>query len=452
MLGGVASALADYLQVDASLVRLGIIVLSLGSGLVGMAYFAAWIALPLAAATATAAGSATSSAAPSGQLSRSKRNQSGTSEKGNRRFQANSTQVAALGALVLGLTILLRRVGVWLPDRLLWPVMLIAAGLALVWQRPSTGHHDERSVGPKSGTGPEVAFDWHDFSFSAFRRDPAGSLEQLRSSLSPENRRSLARLALGGIAVLLGASALAGANGSWSALRQGLTAGSLFALGTGLVLAPWLVRLSGDLSKERRARIRSEAQAEFAAHVHDSVLQTLALIQRRSTEPKEVVALARRQERELRAWLYAGTEVHESDTVLTVTQAFEAVAQEVEDDHRVRVELVTIGSSVVLHHLLDDTTEALVAATREAIVNAAKHAGVEEVSVFAEADSSSIEVYVRDRGIGFDPSAVSTSRRGIADSIRARMTRVGGEATVTSAPGDGTEIRLHLPLPTKGFA
>jgi signal transduction histidine kinase len=452
MLGGVASALADYLQVDASLVRLGIIVLSLGSGLVGMAYFAAWIALPLAAATATGAGSAASSAAPSGQLSRSKRNQSGTSEKGNRRFQANSTQVAALGALVLGLTILLRRVGVWLPDRLLWPVMLIAAGLALVWHRPSTGHRDARSVRPTSGTGPDMSFDWHDFSFSAFRRDPAGSLEQLRSSLSPENRRSLARLALGGIAVLLGASALAGANGSWSALRQGLTAGSLFALGTGLVLAPWLVRLSGDLSKERRARIRSEAQAEFAAHVHDSVLQTLALIQRRSTEPKEVVALARRQERELRAWLYAGTEVHESDTVLTVTQAFEAVAQEVEDDHRVRVELVTIGSSAVLHHLLDDTTEALVAATREAIVNAAKHAEVEEVSVFAEANTSSIEVYVRDRGIGFDPTSVSTSRRGIADSIRARMTRVGGEATVTSAPGDGTEIRLHLPLPTKGFA
>lgn len=451
MLGGVASALANYLRVDASLIRLSIIVLSLGSGLVGMAYFAAWIALPLGRVEGTGTGTAGSVTGPTGQLARSKRTQTGVSDKNGRRFQANPTQFAALIALVLGLTILLRRVGVWLPDRLLWPVMLIAAGLALVWQRPWTDRPGEPShaVGPN---GSDTTFHWHDFSLTAFRNDPAGSLEQLRSSLSSENRRNLARLALGGMAVLLGAGALAGANSSWSALRQGLTAGILFALGTGLLLAPWLIRLSGDLSKERRARIRSEAQAEFAAHVHDSVLQTLALIQRRSTEPKEVVALARRQERELRAWLYSGTEVHQEDTVLTLTQAFEAIAQEVEDDHRVRVELVTIGSAAVLHRLVDETTEALVAAAREAIVNAAKHANVEEVSVFAEADASAIEVFVRDRGVGFDPTTVAPSRRGIADSIRARMIRVGGDATISSAPNEGTEVRLHLPFSHKGFA
>ena len=185
-----------------------------------------------------------------------------------------------------------------------------------------------------------------------------------------------------------------------------------------IILAPWWIRLVRGLTAERAARIRSQERAEVAAHLHDSVLQTLALVQKRADDPREVAALARRQERELRAWLNntrpAGT--------ATLAGALEAAAAEVENDHHVPIEVVTVGDGP-----LDERAGALVAATREALVNASKFAGPEPIALYAEVEDGRAEVFVRDRGPGFDPEAAPADRRGVRDSIIARMERHGGQ-------------------------
>ncbi len=188
------------------------------------------------------------------------------------------------------------------------------------------------------------------------------------------------------------------------------------------------------LATERGERIRSEERAEVAAHLHDSVLQTLALIQRRAGDPGEVGSLARHQERELRNWLY-GTAELASDTL---AGALEEVCGEVEERHRVGIELVTVGDAP-----LDDQLRAVVAATREAVTNAAKFAGVDSLSVYSELTGGEIQVYIRDRGVGFDPDAVPEDRQGVRESIVGRMRRHGGAAIIRSAPDAGTEIELR---------
>jgi signal transduction histidine kinase len=204
-----------------------------------------------------------------------------------------------------------------------------------------------------------------------------------------------------------------------------------------LILAPWWLRLVRGLTAERTERIRSQERAEVAAHLHDSVLQTLALMQKRVDDPREVAALARRQERELRAWLNGRRESGEQ----TVALALETAAAEVEEAHGVPIEVVAVGDAP-----LDERAEALVAAAREAMVNAAKFAGVggAAISLYAEVDPERIEVFVRDRGPGFDPASVPDDRRGVSESIVGRMERHGGRAVVTTAPGEGTEIELVM--------
>jgi signal transduction histidine kinase len=187
------------------------------------------------------------------------------------------------------------------------------------------------------------------------------------------------------------------------------------------------------LAEERAARIRVEERAEMAAHLHDSVLQTLALIQK-APEVAETHSLARGQERELRSWLFGG-----SDPDATLSGALDKVCSEAESRFGLKVELVTAGD-----RLLDDRLRALVAATGEAINNAAKHAGVEEVAVFADASADPVVVFVRDRGAGFDPELVAADRKGLAESVIGRMQRNGGHADVISAPGSGTEVRLSM--------
>jgi signal transduction histidine kinase len=205
----------------------------------------------------------------------------------------------------------------------------------------------------------------------------------------------------------------------------------------GLILAPFVVRLVRSLATERSERIRSQERAEVAAHLHDSVLQTLALVQKRADDPRAVAALARSQERELRAWLSGRVP---GDTKRLGT-ALEAAAGEVEHDHGVPVEVVVVGDREV-----DAGVQALVAAAREAMVNAAKHAGVDSgpISLYAEAADGHVEVFVRDRGNGFEPGAVPADRRGIAESIVGRMARHGGRARIRSTPGEGTEVELSL--------
>jgi signal transduction histidine kinase len=210
-----------------------------------------------------------------------------------------------------------------------------------------------------------------------------------------------------------------------------------FAGGLLLVVGPWLWRTAQERDAERTRRIRSEERAEVAARVHDSVLQTLALVQREADDPKRVAQLARRQERELRGWLYPEGQLFQDDTLVA---AIGNAAAEVEELHGVRVEVASAGNAP-----LDDGARAVVLAAREAMANAARFSGADEVSVYAEADPEAISVFVRDRGAGFLRESVPKERRGLAESIEGRMTRHGGTAKITSAPGEGTEVELTLP-------
>jgi signal transduction histidine kinase len=221
------------------------------------------------------------------------------------------------------------------------------------------------------------------------------------------------------------------------ALRQ-LSGLALVVLAAVVLLGPWWLRVGRDLVTERQARARAEEREEIACQLHDSVLQTLAMIQRRADQPGEVVRLARRQERELRAWLFEGRRSPGGDSLAA---ALRQIEDEVEADHGVVVDTVVVGDCP-----LDDRLRAFVAAGREAAVNAAKWSGAPAVSIFAEVDGGVVSMFVRDTGAGFEPAQVPADRRGISESVQGRMSRIGGQATIRSAPGAGTEVALVLPL------
>jgi len=206
-------------------------------------------------------------------------------------------------------------------------------------------------------------------------------------------------------------------------------------IGLALLTGPWWIRMVSDLGEERSERIRSQERAELAAHLHDSVLQTLALIQRNATSPREVTRLARGQERELRTLLY-GARVASGP----LSEALRSAAGEVEDSYAIKVDVVVVGDA-----LLTDRLGALVAACREALVNAAKHAGVDAVSLYAEVEDGACLCFVRDRGSGFDPAAVDPDRQGLRGSIIGRVERHGGQVSVRSSPGAGTEVEIRMP-------
>jgi signal transduction histidine kinase len=290
---------------------------------------------------------------------------------------------AVLALLVAG-ALLLHAVG--LSDRAVAGLALIAGGLTLTWRRGGSFQ-------------AHAAYSWAGLGIAA-----AG-------------------------AVLL----LDGGRPSATLLAPGAVAGALL-----LIAGPWLWRLAMERDAERSARIRSEERSEVAARVHDSVLQTLALIQRHAEEPRRVAAIARRQERELRGWLYADRPI--GDESASLVAALSAAAADVEELHGVRVELASAGDCPV-----DEPVGALVLAAREAMTNAAKFAGSDEIDVYVEVDDESVAVFVRDRGAGFDRATVPAGRRGIAESIEGRLERAGGRAAVVSAPGEGTEVELRLP-------
>jgi signal transduction histidine kinase len=295
----------------------------------------------------------------------------------------------------------MRELGVWFSDALVWPLVLAAMGTALIWHR------------------------------STVSRPRTTRLRGLPRPADPITRGR----------VLLGASLVVGAallflvwTDALGAARDVVLVLLAVVVALALVLTPLWSRLARSLAEEREARIRSQERAELAAHLHDSVLQTLALVQRRADDPRTVAALARRQERELRAWL-SGTP--EGASSASLASALEAIAAEVEDAHGVAVEVVAVGDAP-----LDGGGEAVVAAAREALVNAAKFAGEAPIAVYAEADGERIHVFVRDRGPGFDLAAVPADRRGVRESIVGRMERAGGRAIVTSTPAEGTEVEL----------
>ncbi len=303
----------------------------------------------------------------------------------------------ALGLLLLlaSATIGLAAHGLLVPLRILVPAALLAGGVALVWRQVFAGPESER---------PEL--------------------------------RELARLAGGLILLAGGALLFLGVSGDLAAVSSALVAAAVVAAGVGLLVGPRLVRARAEAEAERTERIRTEERAHVAARLHDSVLQTLALIQR-VDDPRRAQSLARRQERELRAWLYGGEQPGEP---ATLASALRAAADDVEEHYGVAVELVQPSDGP-----LDEDLAALAAAAREAMTNAGRHAGVEELSVLARVGDDEASVFVRDRGAGFDAAAVADDRRGVRESIVGRMARHGGRATITSVPGEGTEVELVLP-------
>ncbi|MFY9782120.1 MAG: PspC domain-containing protein [Acidimicrobiales bacterium] len=256
---------------------------------------------------------------------------------------------------------------------------------------------------------------------------------------SRDKRSFWLRVALGAILVYFGLRILRHFGGAWGFAAPALFGTLVLLIGVLILLAPWWLTTLGDLSGERRARMRVEERANVAAHLHDSVLQTLTLIERSAGDEAVVVRLARNQERELRSWLF-DPENTDSDAPTTYASLLRALQGEIENDYGVTIELVTVGDCDA-----DDKVVALVAAAREAAINAAQWSNAATVSIYGEVEADSLTLFVRDLGRGFDVEAVPSDRRGIALSIRQRMEHQGGSASIKSIVGAGTEVELTLP-------
>jgi len=267
----------------------------------------------------------------------------------------------------------------------------------------------------------------------------AGILDRGEGSTGPltqEERPKYLQVLLGSLLIFAAIVVFATSSQVELASVGGLLAGFAMGIGgLGFVFSGWVGRLFGDLTSEREARVRGEERADFAAHLHDSVLQTLALIQR-SDDPAEMNVLARGQERELRDWLYTPTK----DGPELLSESLQERADRVERDHRVPVEVIVVADIPMTEQLL-----ALSAAAGEAMTNAARHSGAEKVAVYAEQADGVVEVFVTDHGSGSEVVAVPPDRKGISESIRGRMQRVGGKVSISTGE-DGTEVALSLPV------
>src|SRR6266508_1107001 len=333
--------------------------------------------------------------------------------------------------------------------RLAFVVLAFAGGVGvaaylLAWLFSVEPPPSDGSRGPDAGgeVAEASAVIWTRADRDARARWSRAASELPRRSIMPflSGPASALRVALGGMLILGGMAVFLVANDAFAvrALRNVLFAAGVTVAGAALILGPGVWRLGRQLAAERRERIRSQERAEVAAHLHDSVLQSLAMIQRASSAD-EMATLARAQERELRAWLYAGGPAPGG----TLRGAVQETADRVEDMHHVEVGVDQVGDAD-----LDERGQALVQAAAEAMANAARHASVRRVSVYVEVEPDAVTAFVRDRGRGFDPGAVPPDRRGLAESVRGRMERAGGAAEVRSSPGEGTEVVLHMPRAT----
>lgn len=386
MIGGVARGLAGHLGLPVAWVRVVFVVLATIQGLGILLYAVFWFVVPLGV----------------GGVVEAKEPRNARSWLAGRR--PDRGQIVALIALAIGLGILLDNLNLGRANAYVWPLLLIGLGVALVWRQADNARRAR----------------WAELS--------------RRKRLLP-----FARGAAGVILVGVGVTGFLVVQGSVSHLGTILQAALAVLVGAALIAGPYLVRMTQDLSAERLARIRAQERAEVAAHVHDSVLHTLTLIQRHAEDPREVARLARAQERELRAWLYRPEGTGKDDEPATLAEAVRRAAAEVEDAHGVPVEVVCVGDCP-----LDERLVAQMQAAREAMVNAAKYGGDEPVQVYAEVEESRVFVSVRDRGPGFDLDDVPSDRMGVRESIIGRMRRNGGEARLRSAPGGGTEVELEM--------
>jgi len=387
---GIAGGIADHLDVKVLWVRLAFALLAALGGAGVLAYGLLWMFVP-----------------------QSKREEQVKEVTRKERQQARGLLALGFG-LALGLGTLSGTLNGWVAGG----VGVTLVGIALVWREA-----DE----------------------STRRRARTGVSSVL---LGDGGRSALVRVLSGAALVITGITLFLVRNVNIDQMQFALLSVLAALIGVAVLTVPFWLRLVRDLGEERRERIRSEERAEIAAHLHDSVLQTLALIQKQSEAPREVLRLARGQERQLRGWLYGPSGYGKGGDPSDVMKFAEAVAQacgEVEDTFAIQVQQVVVGDCE-----LDEKLTGVVFAAREAVVNAAKHAGVSEVSVYAEVEPDQVTIFVRDRGKGFDPKTVPTDRHGLADSIRGRMERNGGELRLRTAPGEGTEVQLHMPRATVG--
>lgn len=406
-LGGVARGLAGHLALPVAWVRLVFLGLFLANGLGALLYAAFWFFVPIGVG-----GVGSTASPPTG----TGKGGAGWSPRHPLRFrggrfsrkQDRRGQIVALFALVVLALVFVDSVDMGGTARgYLIPTLLVGAGVALVWRQ-------------------------------------ADNARRARWVEVGSRRRTLnvLRAAAGVLLVGTGVCVIFVLQGSAQHLGSVLQAALAVFVGIVLLAGPYLIRMTQDLSEERLMRIRAQERAEVAAHVHDSVLHTLTLIQRNADRPGEVRRLARAQERDLRQWLYKpeGTGQDGDEEPTELAEAVRKVAAEIEDKHGVPLEVVVVGDCP-----LDEPLTAMMQAAREAMVNAAKYGGEGgAVQVFAEVEDGHVFVSVRDRGPGFDPEAVPEDRMGVRESIIGRMRRNGGKAVLRSAPGGGTVVELEM--------
>ncbi len=396
IIGGVAGGLARHLAVPVMWVRAGFVLAAVLGGLGIALYAGLWLVLPT--------DSHFEDEAP-GLASATR----GGRRPGRIRRLTDVGPAIAMAALGFGAILLLE--AVLGQGAVFWPLFIGLVGIALLWRQADEAQRER----------------W---------LDTTGRVDPLRAVLGSGGWASYARIAAG-VGLIITALVLFSFRGGSVGMARDITIAALLTVvGLAIVVGPWVFRLASDLTAERAERVRTQERADLAAHLHDSVLQTLALIQKNANDGPTVARLARSQERDLRSWLYVG----ESTDERSVASALRGVAAEVEDSHGVSVEVVTVGDCP-----MSEALRPVVNATREAVTNAAKHAGTGQVDVYAEITDAAVDVFVRDRGQGFDPDAIAEDRYGVRNSIIDRMDRHGGSADVRSTPGEGTEVRLHLP-------
>jgi signal transduction histidine kinase len=383
VLTGVAGGIGERLGIDPVVVRLAFVVLALAGG------FGLVLYLVLTLVSGRPRAGVETQRAPRAGLRR-----------------GVGTALVVAGALLV-----LRESGLWFGDGVVWPAALAVLGSAVIWTRGDASDRDR--WGRLMGRLPKHAGD----------------------VLS--GRGSRVRAVVGAVLILAGVATFFGSNRPLSLAGNAPLALAAAAIGLAVIAGPWVWRLVRQLAEERRERIRQEERAEMAAHLHDSVLQTLALIQR-ANDPREITSLARSQERQLRAWLFGPSRRRGGSDALSAV--VDALSEEVERAHRSRIEVFMVGDCP-----MTDALRALAEALREAVVNAARHSGAAGVSVYVEVERDAVTAYVRDQGAGFERASVPSDRRGIAESIEGRMERNGGTASVASRPGSGTEVRLRMP-------
>jgi signal transduction histidine kinase len=394
----VAAGLAHHLGLQPLTVRLSFALLAALNGFGLVLYLALWIFTPLDQAERE-------KDVPAGIAAATR---SGKRRRRRGPRKGDLGQLAALVVLGVGLILLVQQTPLGVSEAVLVPLLLGGLGVALIWR---TADQHERV--PAADTSPRTPW--------------------LAALLGKGGVMAVFRIVAGVAVIVAGVVAFLVGQGELQAILDSLLGVTAVIGGLALILGPWLWRLWRDLETERKERIVSQERADVAAHLHDSVLQTLALIQKHAHEPREVVRLARSQERDLRGWLYTDR----ADDATSFVAALNKAAAEIEDAHGVPVEVVTVGDVEINNHV-----RALLNAAREAAVNAAKHSGATKVDIFAEVDGSDIELFVRDRGSGFDPDSVPDDRLGVRRSIVDRMERHGGTAQIRSTVGEGTEVRL----------